>query len=210
MLKNLLKNSIFRQIIKKFYKENKEIVDIVLFGSTVRGKESPRDIDLMVIFNKKIDDSLVEKLNKELINVMPKIEITSVTYRELFSPKFLAREAYLTEGYSLINKKYIFSGLGFETYEIFKYNVKNLSKSRLMSFYYALYGRNNNKGMLEKLNGIKFSNEVILSPIENSEEFKEFLDSWNIKYFRFPAIIPSRIAKSKVIKELKNGNRSKS
>ena len=33
---------------------NKEVDDILLFGSTVRGKEKPEDTDILIIFKKKI------------------------------------------------------------------------------------------------------------------------------------------------------------
>ena len=50
MLKKLLKNAVFKSEIRKFFRKNEsEIVDIILFGSIVKGKEKPRDIDILII-----------------------------------------------------------------------------------------------------------------------------------------------------------------
>ena len=56
ILKKLLKNTKFRSRVDTFCKENKEeIIDIILFGSIVKGKEKPRDIDILLLFKEKKD-----------------------------------------------------------------------------------------------------------------------------------------------------------
>lgn len=44
----------------------------------------------------------------------------------------------------------------------------------------------------------KFSERIIISPVEEYEEVKEYLNSWNIKYLEIPILMPSRIAESEV------------
>ncbi|MEK6872286.1 MAG: nucleotidyltransferase domain-containing protein, partial [Nanoarchaeota archaeon] len=57
------------KIINEFLKE-KEIIDIIIFGSFVRGKEKPKDIDIIINytdrFNTRIETnhSLKKKLEK--------------------------------------------------------------------------------------------------------------------------------------------------
>ncbi len=47
MLKELLKNTKFLSDIRTFYRKNeKELIDIILFGSATKGKSKPSDIDL--------------------------------------------------------------------------------------------------------------------------------------------------------------------
>jgi len=55
MLKELLKNKEFSRIIEK-YLEKENILDIVLFGSSVKGKDEPNDIDILVLYSKEEKD----------------------------------------------------------------------------------------------------------------------------------------------------------
>lgn len=201
MLETLLKNKKFQSEISRFFKENEQtVIDIVLFGSILKGKEKPRDIDIMLIFKKSVDINLAYTLRKSLENLGLNIEVTSITYAGLFSPDFIARESFLLEGYSLITKKPILQGLGFSSFVIFKYDLSKLTKSERMRFYYSLYGRNKQKGMLKELNAKKFSDSIILSPIKTSEQTKSYLNTWKIKYIEIPVFIPDRFISSEVLK----------
>lgn len=194
MLKNLLENKIFCKVIQDYLKKE-NVLDLILFGSSIRGKEKPSDIDLLIIYAKKSkeNEEITYKLRKELESIDKRIEITDKSYEELFSSSFLARTALLSEGFSLKNNKSFTESLGYTQYTLFKYSIKNLTQTKRMQFHYSLYGRGKNKGLLDKTQSIKFSNEMILAPINNSELIKDFLEQWKIEFKNFPMIIPSRI-----------------
>lgn len=201
MLKKLLKNTKFRSEINSFFRKNKkEIIDIILFGSIVKGKEKPKDIDILLVYKTKADLDTSYGLTKSLERQGFKVSITSKAYKDIFKPAFIAREAVLSEGYSLINNTFISEGLGYSNLAMFRYSLKGLSKSERMRFYYSLYGRGKDKGMLHKLKSNKFSNEIIISPVSSIEEMRTYLDSWKIKYIEMPVLIPSRIVESEVFK----------
>lgn len=194
VLKKLWKNTKFLKEMDKFFEENKnKIIDIILFGSSVKGKEKPRDIDVLVLFKDKKDLDLSYKLRKDLEKKNFKIEITSKTYKELFNPAFKARESILSEGFSLIQRKFLSEGCGYMNFILFKYELKNLNKSNRMRFYYSLYGRGKEKGMLKELNLTKFSETILLCPVQSENEIKDYLEKWDIKYIEFPILIPKRI-----------------
>lgn len=194
MLKELLKNREFLKIINKSLKKQ-EIIDILLIGSAVRGKENPNDIDLIVIYIEKTKDiiELNYALKKDLSRISKDFEIIGKRYSELFKPVFIAREAILSESYSFRTKKPFSEGLGYANFVLFRYSLKKMSKSKKMQFYYALHGRGKREGILKKSNGYKFSEGIILCPVENSEFLKEFFEKWHLKYLDFPALIPNRI-----------------
>ena len=201
MLKELLKNTKLMSKIQALIKENQgEILDAVLFGSSVRGKEKPRDIDLLIIYKTKSNSELNYEIKKEFEIFGIEADLVAKTYRELFDSAFLARESYLSEGYSLIQKKSIADGFGYKQMVLFRYDIQNFNKSQRMRFYYSLYGRNT-EGMLKKLGLHKFSERIIISPVEESEEVKNYLKSWNIKYLEIPILIPARIVDSEVFKK---------
>ena len=190
MLKNYLKNLDWmkktNKIVKSFYKKHKKkIFDIILYGSSIRGKYRPRDIDILVIF-KDVDNKeyfeLPYELRKSLEKENLKVDVKGVLIYELFDPKFLARQSLLIEGYSLIKNNLLSERFGFESYSLFAYSLKNLNHNEKTKFQYSFKGRRDERGILEELNGIVVGMGSVLIPIENSEKFKEFLDKWKIKY----------------------------
>lgn len=180
--------------IETFCKNNsKEILDIIIFGSTIRGKKTPKDLDIIILYRNKEDEELSYKLKKILEKENVTTDITSKTYKGLFDNNFIAKEAILKEGYSIINKELLCKKLNYSSYILFKYNLNKLSKSKKISFYYSLYGRNGNKGMISKKGLIKFSESTILCPIDKSEETKEYLTQQKIEYTETPILIPTRM-----------------
>jgi len=193
MLKGLLKNTRFKSRINEFFNKNKgQILDIVLFGSVVKGKENPKDIDILVIYKDKKNIDLSYELEKELKKSYS-VEITDKTYKELFSESFKARESILSEGYSLVYNQFLSEGLGYMKFVLFRYELRGFSKSDRMRFYYSLYGRGDQKGMLKEIGAVKFSDTILLCPVENSERMKEYLSGWGINFIEFPILIPSRL-----------------
>jgi len=59
-------------------------------------------------------------------------------------------------------------------------------------FYYSLYGRGQ-KGILKELEAIKFSDTILLCPIKNTENMKQYLQEWDVDFLEFPALIPIRL-----------------
>ncbi len=193
MLKKQLNKTKFQSEVNAFYKKNKdEILDILLFGSTIKGKERPEDIDILVIYKDKDNLNLNYELKKILEKIAHNIQITSKAYPNLFNPEFKARESFL-EAYSFINKKNISDGLGYQNRVLFRYDLKKFNKSDRMRFYYALYGRNNAGGILKELGAIKFAETIVICPLNTSEVMKDFFKSWNIEYIAAHILVPKRI-----------------
>lgn len=181
MLKNLKK-------YLESEKKDKTIFDIIIYGSYVKGKEDSRDIDILVIF---LEGSLkerlvkIQKIKSKLKNKIKnkKIDIKEILLKELFSPHFLARTGILIEGISIFKNKKFSETLGFKSYTLFWYNLKNLNHTQKVKFNYILAGRNK-KGMIEKLKGERLVNGAIKIPIDNSIIFEEILKTNNIHFFK--------------------------
>lgn len=194
MSKRLLKNTRFKSEINSFFKANKEeILDIILFGSSIKGKETPADIDLLILYKDKKNIDLSYELKKKLRAKSFETEITDKSYKELFNGSFKAIEAILAEGYSLVYSQFVCEGLGYMNLFLFRYSLKNLNKSERMRFYYGLYGRSGQKGVLKELEAIKFSGAILLCKAESVENMKEFLTGWGIEFLSFPILIPKRM-----------------
>jgi len=193
MSKNLLINTKFKNEIKSFFKKNNEILDIILFGSSIKGKDKPNDIDILILYKNKKDINLSYELRKKLNKIGFKVSISDKTYKTLIDGTFTPTEAIFSEGYSIIYDKFIANGIGYLSLTLFKYNLKPLNKSQRMRFYYSLYGRNKQKGIIKEFNLVKFSDTILLCPTENIEILKEFFKTWKIETLNFPIMIPSRL-----------------
>ncbi|MBT4604801.1 nucleotidyltransferase domain-containing protein [archaeon] len=194
MLNSKLKN-ILEIKAKTFYKKNQEkILDILLFGSIVKGKSKPNDIDLLLIFTNKVDYKVLQEFTKILTSndlTIP-IEVTGKTYLEIQKTSFRAREAVLGESYSLIQKNFLAQGFGYKPQVLFIYSLKGKTKSQRMRFYYSLHGRGKNEGMLEKLSSQKLTDTVLSCPSQSRDEMIEYLGSWQIEFTEIPILMSQR------------------
>lgn len=65
---------------------------------------------------------------------------------------------------------------------LFSYSTKSLKKSDLVKFFYALKGRNNKPGIIQRTDSKFLAKGVIETSAENKEEFEEFFDYWDVSY----------------------------
>ncbi len=198
MSKNSLLPSGFEKELRRIHHKKKaSILDVILFGSTVTGKKQPGDTDIFLLMKEEPDLSLASVIRKAGEEYGLTVNVLVKTYDELLSHDFLARESFLSQGYSIIKKEFISTLLNYSSFTLFKYNLKNLSKSKRMLFYYSLYGRNKKEdGMLKKLSAIKFSDNLLLVPLSNVDEAQNYLAYWNLTFMEMPLLIPRRIVQS--------------
>lgn len=191
-LNELLKNKEFSKSVSKYLKD-KSILDIFVFGSAVRNKELPSDLDIAVLisFKNENTESLIYEFRKSLEKIAKEVHVITLEYSDLISENFVARNSFLTEAYSLRKREFFNKSLGFAGYVMFLYSLSEFSNSPKVLFHYALNGRNGKEGILKKLSGKKLSDSSIVIPIENSDFFKEFLDSHKIKYSFWNCLLPT-------------------
>ncbi len=196
MFATLQNNKEFERIISQFLsKHSLDILDIFLFGSTVRGKTEPNDIDFLLVFKNKEDSDLEYDLRKKLQKIFPQVTITTKTYASLFSEVFLAKQGILSEGFSLLHKKMLSECFGYTSFILFHYSLQNFTQSQRMQFQYSLYGRKKEGGMIKELSLIKFADGILLSPILNADATKKYLKYWNIQFEEFPSLFPLQLKK---------------
>jgi len=185
------------KISQDFYRKNKGMIsDIVVFGSLMRGKEEPKDIDIIIIFKNKIDKAIEYELRKKLPS---NVSAISKTWSNLTKPSFDGREGFLFEGYSLVTKEYISSLYGFSSFGLIKYSTKEMTNVEKTKFYYALNGRNSSEGAIISFDGIRLSDNLIAVPLWKIELAREFFDFWKFDYTYIPTLIPGRLSKKSIL-----------
>lgn len=186
MIYRKLLNSRELKSIKDFKKEDKRILDIIIYGSYSRGKLNFRDIDIAVILGDKTDVdyklSIAQRLRSALKNVSYEADVKAIDLPDLMDETFLARQAIISEGYSLLKNKKFSDILGFKSYYIFYYSLKNLTNSEKMMLQYALRGRRGQKGIMELRNCELLGKGVMKVPTEYSEEIIELFERHKIAY----------------------------
>lgn len=179
-------------ILKKCLKnelKDKAIFDAVLFGSAVKGKNKPRDIDFILIHTRGSLAERLEKLQKiktkirAALNLEPlELDAHTILLEELFQPGFFARSGVFLEGISLLDGKPLAEKMGFKAYSLFWYTLNSLSHTKKVSFNYLLAGRGTLKGMIAECRGERLVNGAIKIPVEKSIEFEDVLRMHKINY----------------------------
>ena len=174
-----------KQLQRKLAKEKKDksIFDIILYGSAVKGKSKPNDLDIAVVFRQGALRERLEKIQqiKRKIENGGKIDIKGILLEELFREEFFARSGLFLEGISVFSSRPFAEKIGFSAYSLFVYSLKDKTHSQKVQFNYLLRGRDK-RGVLEMMEG-KFVSPgaVIISPA-HSVEFGEILQRNHIQH----------------------------
>ena len=167
--------------LKNFLKKEKFLVDIFLFGSALKGKEKPKDIDLIALVREKnyekIEDILyqIKKLGDRL-NI--KLHIEPIVIDDIYTQKVYV--SLLHEGFSIKHNKFLNELIGFKSLMLITYNLTNKSSSDKVRFSYALYGRKKGEGLLKSLKGKEVGKGAILVPVDKQEIIREFFKQWDV------------------------------
>lgn len=180
MLKDL---SLVKKKIDAWIKKN-GVIDVVLFGSSARGKTSPNDLDMCIIINKYREDESIDLADslrniKSIKDFNPQVNVLTA---ESFAKGDTLSRVIITEGYSIRNKKAFASILGMQNMSIFIYSMKDFSSSKRVQFHYMLKGRYGSEGILNEIKGEMIGKGVISVPTENEDLFREILEKWDVKY----------------------------
>ena len=171
-------------------KKDKSIFDIILYGSAVKGKSKPNDLDIAVVFRQGALRERLEKIQqiKRKIENGEKIDIKGILLEELFREEFFARSGLFLEGISVFSSRPFAEKIGFSAYSLFVYSLKDKTHSQKVQFNYLLRGRDK-RGVLEMMEG-KFVSPgaVIISPA-HSVEFGEILQRNRVQHKKMDILV---------------------
>ena len=156
--------------LKKILKKSDKINDIILYGSFVKGRGNPKDIDIAFITNEK-DIKIISEIKEEV--GLSQAHIDFITLDDVFGSLFLS---LINEGYSIKKDSFLRDALNIRPMRIYSYDLKHLDKSKKTLFGIAL------KKCLGKINGEKAGLGAVLVPISQTSYFEDFLDVWGMKY----------------------------
>lgn len=164
-LQKLKKNS--KELLKKY----KGINDIILFGSLVKGKYAPKDIDIALVVGEK-DFSLIGEI-KSFLGVK-NLDVEMVKPEEIYQSRLGL--TLISEGFSIRSNKFLRENLGLHPMKIYTYEIKKLNQTKKV-----LFGRGLNQ-IIKETKSMKLGAGSIMVPIKESSNFEDFLDAWDLKY----------------------------
>ena len=158
-----------KEDLKKLLKKYKDVEDFYIFGSFVKGKFRPSDVDIALITHEK-DFKLLSNILKEL-KEYPALHIEMFLFKEIFTEPIW--KSLLSEGFSVKKNKYLRDLMDIKSGVLYKYSLKKMNKSEKTMF---------NRAFTEELKvtqGTSVSAGSVIIPIEKEKEFDDFLNCWD-------------------------------
>lgn len=168
------------KICKDFLKKE-NILDIIIFGSAVKGKEKLEEVDLAIIF-KEIKKDLIDEFNKKTKNLKIETHLSTVNIKDFFRKPPPLINTILREGFSLRNNKPLAQGYDFSSCLMYIYQLKGMKATEKVKFIYLLRGRTGEKGFIEKNKGKWLAKQVFIIPLEKEKDIEEIMKKFKIKY----------------------------
>lgn len=157
--------------------DKKDVLDVVLFGSVVKGKAVPGDVDIAIISKKTeavhLEGFHISLLSPEDFFVQPPSLITTL----------------LREGYSLKYRKFLAERYQFLGRVLFIYEVASLNPSLKVKIVTTLRGKKNNKGMVDELGGVWLANQVFQAPLMSTHLFEQFFLNFHVPFKKYFMLI---------------------
>jgi predicted nucleotidyltransferase len=171
-LKNLseIKNKL------KIYLNDREVLDVILFGSVMKGKLNPSDIDVAIVSEKEL---------KEIEG----FHISFLTPKDFFVNVPSLVNTLFREGYSLKNDCNFSEVCGFKSSCLFVYHLSGLSASKKVTLVNFLRGNKNMKGLVSENGGEWISQGCFSCSIDLDYLFDQFFITQKVKFRKYYLLI---------------------
>src|SRR3989338_5511034 len=169
--------------LKSFLRKESFLADLILFGSGLKGKVKPGDIDLIALFrdhNAERIEEIVYKIRKEGEDLALDLHVEPIVVDQMFDQKVYP--LLLHEGFSIRCSEFIHKKLNFQPLVLVTYRLAGKSLSDKVRFSYALYGRVRGGGLLGKIHGERVGKGSILIPIAQQETIRFFFKQCGINH----------------------------
>jgi predicted nucleotidyltransferase len=157
------------------------VEDIFVFGSFVKGKEIPNDIDICLCMPEggaAITDEISTFLKKE---AGLSAHFTQTGFSLMLSDRELWK-SILHEGYSIRNREFASKLLGMVPFVLVEYKLGGISSSQKQIFSHAMNGTGGRESFLKDIHAKRIGRGVMIVPNEYVEKARSFLDTWKADY----------------------------
>ena len=177
----MLKNSKKYSKLKNEWKNWKEVVDILIFGSSVRGKSVPADIDVCIVFRNAVEINILKKVQNILGE---KYHVSALTVDNFFTKPHTLAATMLLEGKSILSGRKFSDTFSARPWILYSYDISKEPAATKVRFVYLLRGRNKSQGIVESWKGQFIAHNVFIIPLEKDSDAQEVFNTWKIKHSR--------------------------
>lgn len=160
----------------KKYIEDKNVLDVILFGSFVKGKQNPSDIDIAIISEQEPID-------------LEDYHVSFIKPQEFFRKIPSLITTLFKEGYSLKTDQYFSEKYGFRNKTMFSYELSGISDSSKVKIVNFLRGAKKSKGIVEENGGEWLTSGVFFCQISNDYLFEQYFLNNKIKFKKYNLLI---------------------
>lgn len=154
--------------LRRLSDKYKNIEDIIIFGSIVKGSSEPKDLDVALLVNAQID---IAKIKEGIRNICKDADIEIIN--SIYNPLWIV---LIREGFSVKQNKFLFEIYNIQPVVLYKYSLKNLNPVQKVQFTRGI------KTILKDTKSKILSRSIVLVPLNKKVEFDEFLLAWNLTY----------------------------
>jgi predicted nucleotidyltransferase len=147
-----------------------EILDVILFGSYIKGKALPGDIDVVLITN---ENKIFDERGYHL---------SCLSFQDIFVKHHTLFNTLLREGFSVKYNSSFSELYGFKNKCLFFYELSGLTNSSKVKIVNLLRGNKEKKGYVEEKGGAWLANQIFTCPLGADKFFESFFESFKIKY----------------------------
>jgi len=149
-----------------------EVIDIIIFGSTVKGNPNPRDTDIAILTLKEPSQELRE------LAYSTEYHITFINLKEELQNPSPILNTLLREGKSIKQKKSFSKIFGYEQETLISYELKNLTNSK------KVMATNSIKNLVKEAKGEFLNKAIFTIPTNNEYIITKYLENKKIKFMK--------------------------
>ena len=157
--------------------KSRDILDVILFGSSIKGKTFPKDIDIAVITNKPVLEDIKG------------FHISTLKSQDFFLNPPTLVNTLLREGYSLKYEKFFAERYQFSSKVLFTYKIASLKPSQKVKVVTILRGKKKEAGIVEEYHGKWLAKQVFTVPLASAYLFEQFFLNFSIPFKKYFILI---------------------
>lgn len=158
--------------MRKLLRRYNQIYDFIIFGSAVKGRLTPRDIDIAVITASK-DPAQTGELKTAIDKEIKNAHVQLICYEDFIKSKYPYYALF--EGYSVKEYKFLPEKFHIRRKVLYTFNLDGLIQTKKVMFNKAL------RFIIKNTGSEKTGKGSVLVPIKSTAEFNDFFSHWKRK-----------------------------
>jgi len=158
--------------LKTLLKNYKSVYDFIIFGSFVKSKLSPKDIDIAMISSSS-DSVFIGEIKQKIDKITDTAHLQIINYNDFLKSKL--PYYILSEGYSVKLNRYIPDKLKINRKTLYSFELTNMNQSQKVMFNKAL------RSLVQTTKSQKVGKGAVLVDVKNSGEFEDLFNQWQSK-----------------------------